>query len=229
MRASVTKRLEASLAAKKAHRAKYSLPQEAVDIGEGIADGILWQDARKREIFIYLHYEDLLLRELARRLDVQREELFLLTSYEVADVFSKKTELNSFDWRKEGMAFVIDPEGVMQIEDSEQAKEYWKTYVQKDIDLSVREFRGITASKGAGPVQGKVRIISDPRGVESLKSDEILVTTMTTPDYVFLMKKRQSDRHRHRRPYVARGHRLPRTRCPVHRGHEGSHARSQRW
>ena len=53
----------------------------------------------------------------------------------------------------------------------------------------VSEFKGIVACKGKGLVTGKVRIIIDPHNITDFSKGDILVTSMTTPEFVFVMKK----------------------------------------
>ncbi len=47
--------------------------------------------------------------------------------------------------------------------------------------------RGLAASPGIS--SGKVHVIADPKDIEEFKKDEVLVTTMTSPDWVPAMKK----------------------------------------
>ncbi|MBN7274816.1 phosphoenolpyruvate synthase [Ligilactobacillus pobuzihii] len=47
--------------------------------------------------------------------------------------------------------------------------------------------RGLAASPGVAA--GKVHVIADPKDIEEFKQDEVLVTTMTSPDWVPAMKK----------------------------------------
>jgi len=49
------------------------------------------------------------------------------------------------------------------------------------------EVRGVCAS--VGKARGVVRVLLNPRDVGKIRAGEILVTTMTTPDFVPAMKK----------------------------------------
>ncbi len=186
---SVMQRLASAIEQKRQVQAQYSLPHEILDIGEGIADGIVWQDARKKEIWIYLHYEDLLIQEISRRTGIKSDRVKLLTSYEAEDLLRKRLTIGDYDWRAKGVALYFAHDGTMRIESTELAAQYWKLYVDKEAEKNISEFKGVVASKGAGVVHGKVRIVLDAHGAPELARDEVLVTTMTTPEYVFLMKK----------------------------------------
>lgn len=58
---------------------------------------------------------------------------------------------------------------------------------EQEIDTSAKEIKGQIAMKGK--VEGIVRIISKKSEIEKLQNGEILIATMTTPDYIPAMKK----------------------------------------
>jgi pyruvate,water dikinase len=54
----------------------------------------------------------------------------------------------------------------------------------------VSEVKGIVASKGkSGSVRGTARIVSDPHNTKGFNEGDILVASMTSPEYIYLMRK----------------------------------------
>ncbi|HEY4527396.1 MAG TPA: PEP-utilizing enzyme [Candidatus Paceibacterota bacterium] len=170
-------------------RDRYDVPEEVMNIAQAIADGIVWQDARKKEVWIYMHHENLLVDEICRRRNIRKEDLLLLTHGEVTDLLGGAVHIEQFRARSRGFGLYYDDDGNHTWIPSEKIPEYWKTYATGTVDTSTREFKGIVACKGSGLVSGTVRIILDPRAVDDFKKGDILVTTMTTPEYVFVMKE----------------------------------------
>jgi phosphohistidine swiveling domain-containing protein len=166
-------------------RERYALPEEVMSMAGAIADGVLWQDTRKGDIFQYLHTKDLLVTEAARRSGVSKASLIMLLSDEIADLLEGKHF--DLDARINATGFVMYPGG-WDVLDEKVALQYWDIYVQPPVAHDVDVVRGIVACKGNGAVRGTVRIVGDPRAAATFKQGEILVTTMTTPEYIFIMK-----------------------------------------
>ena len=60
--------------------------------------------------------------------------------------------------------------------------------ISPTIDFeNIKEVRGMVARKGK--VTGRVRVVMDPHGIFEFNGGDILVTGMTRPDYLSLMKK----------------------------------------
>lgn len=167
---------------------KYKLPPELRDMGDAIADGIHWQDARKKEIWIYLHYEDVMLREIAKRISADKDLLTLATHEEIPDIFSGTVSIDILKPRLNGTGIYTE-NAIIQIVNTEDVTRYWKLYVDIKPEKNIKEFKGIIASKGNGQlVRGKVKIVLDPHGEVEFINGDVLVTTMTTPEFIFVMK-----------------------------------------
>lgn len=70
----------------------------------------------------------------------------------------------------------------------DQASE--KNNTQANVTDAKVLVRGLAASPGVA--SGKVHVIADPKNIEEFKEGEVLVTTMTSPDWVPAMKKAQA-------------------------------------
>ncbi|OGH77550.1 MAG: hypothetical protein A3C10_01290 [Candidatus Magasanikbacteria bacterium RIFCSPHIGHO2_02_FULL_48_18] len=160
-------------------------------IAVAVRKGIEWQDERKKYIFIALHYQDMLLHEVARRYDIPKEELLNAGTFEVSD-FLKGKEMRD-EWRKRADGFGILYEHSSEFFYGDAVASLWNVYSkhppeptqEKDVVL-----RGTVVSIGAGTIiEGDVRIVRDPFAHPIFEDGAILVASMTSPEYVFLMKK----------------------------------------
>jgi phosphohistidine swiveling domain-containing protein len=170
---------------------KYNLSDEIKDIADAIVAAIEWQDDRKSHIFIYLHYKTLLIKRAAELLEVKMEYLLNFREVEISEFFKDKNiNLNQkLEERKNSFyGFHCYEKGVKEL-DTGDAEKYWSIFTDQKVEEEVKKIKGVVASRGKNSkVVGKVRIVKDPHVVEKLEEGEILVTSMTSPEYVFLMK-----------------------------------------
>lgn len=188
MRSDAMRRLEDVKARKEEVISRYALPGQVVQIAEAIVDGISWQDDRKSQIWIYLHYKDILLREIARRYGASEEALSLYLMGEITQFIRGERGLDDVEDRKKGVG-IVGAKDFYSVIDSKTVRSYWDIFLRVTVDAALKEFGGIIACKGNDIVRGAVRIVIDPRAAHSFRQGDILVTTMTAPEYVFLMKK----------------------------------------
>ena len=167
---------------------RYSLPKDIMAIADAIVDGIVWQDARKKDIWIYLHYQDLLLNELTRRYSLPKESLLNFGSMEIEALVKEKNISETLKSRDKSFGVLFDSD--TKIIDGITAQKYWDMYAEEKAVGETSEIRGIIASKGIkAVVRGPVKIILDPHNAKNFNEGDVLVTTMTTPDFIFVMKK----------------------------------------
>ncbi|MCX6746016.1 MAG: PEP-utilizing enzyme [Candidatus Parcubacteria bacterium] len=124
-----------------------------------------------------------LFKEIAKRLDIKLDELWLLSKAEIKQGLINKFDKNLVEERKK-YGFTI----------KQQGKEILVYTGVKEEDKIKEEFRADDLIKGqvtfSGLVQGRVKIISNPfHQGKYFQEGDILVTAMTTPDFVPLMKK----------------------------------------
>ena len=91
--------------------------------------------------------------------------------------------------RRVAFAAAMVPNKKLKMLNSKTALTYWKTYLEKQIDSSTKELRGIVVSSSAKPIRARVKILRDPHNADSFDKGDILVAPMTTPEYIFAMKK----------------------------------------
>ena len=153
---------------------------------ESLDYGICWQDRRKAFIMEINHYLDLLLKEVARRTDYTLSELKSLLPAEVIRVLEghkiKKSLIKS---RDKFFAFFYNKRSLKYLSGREAQSLYRPfTVVKKNLQV----ITGLVVSQGP-TVTGKARIIKSFTQLKNFKSGEILVTPMTSPEYVVAMRK----------------------------------------
>jgi rifampicin phosphotransferase len=146
-----------------------------------------WQDERKVSMMTHFNYLAELLREVSNRTKVDYDTIALMTLKEVEDlILGKKIDLNEVASRKNGLFFIYTKEKVLRFY-KEEAKELFKSI--PSAVKSTEIIKGAVACKGNGKrIIGKVRIVHNP-AKDIFNDGEILVTTMTRPEFVPIMQK----------------------------------------
>ena len=157
------------------------LPEEILEESHLVAWSVARQDERKKENLYCIQAKEKLLIEIAKRLQADIDLLRDYSALELSDVLDKNA-ISPRRWE----GFLLDFDGTINYDDKE-TEILWNTYVEIKTSPD-SELKGDVASKGAGSVKGNIRIVRDPHNA-SFKEGEILVCPMTTPDYVFLIKK----------------------------------------
>ncbi|MFH0870278.1 MAG: PEP-utilizing enzyme [archaeon] len=190
LRKIMDKKLAMIKSKKKQMRNKYKLSADIMEIASALSYGTAWQDERKKEIFITQHYKQLFLDEIARRENLPADDLTSFMFPEVLDIFSGKLELkDSMAQRKRAVGFYVDTYNLITLS-PELTEKLWDIYAEEKVGKPVDEVKGILASKGTKPIiRGTVRVVLDPMHAESFKEGDILVAPMTSPEYVFVMKR----------------------------------------
>jgi len=105
--------------------------------------------------------------------------------WEIRDLLEgKKLDLNSIEKRKETYSFIVIGNYFYEY-DPKTASEI-KKKIESSLDLT-GEIKGQTACMGK--ITGKVRVLHSAKEINKVKKGDILVTSMTTPDYVPAMEK----------------------------------------
>ncbi|MBI4427164.1 MAG: hypothetical protein HY569_01625 [Candidatus Magasanikbacteria bacterium] len=167
---------------------KYGLSNEIMDISEAISMGIAWQDERKKYIFITLHYQDLLLKEVGRRFGYDKDDLLNTWYYEIDKIIAGQDLRGILRQRRNGVG--VDFFRSCRTLVGSEVKRLWKKYEYDARDDLSDVISGLVVSKGSGSaVRGRARILLDPSRADEFKTGEILVAPMTSPEYIFAMRK----------------------------------------
>ena len=120
-----------------------------------------------------------ILYEIAKRIEIEKENILCLTLDEILNIenLSKKEIEQKINERKNGFSGGIS-------ENKFKIKEFIKP--EENIDVT-QKVKGQVAYKGI--VRGKVKIVCSPKEQHKLEKGEILVTHMTTPDFLPCMER----------------------------------------
>ncbi|MFA4818868.1 MAG: PEP-utilizing enzyme [Patescibacteria group bacterium] len=168
---------------------QYSLGKDALMISNKLACCIWWQDNRKSYIFQTNHVIDVIVNELSRRYDISKSDLHYYVFKDILKLIKtgKKLSIKELKQRQSYFAVVWDRQkGTMYVSGG-KAKKLYNLYQIKPNVKSIKQIRGEAVS--AGVVKGKVRVILSAREVNKLRPGEILITTMTSPDFIVAMRK----------------------------------------
>ncbi len=149
-----------------------------------------FQDHRKEVILQSLHYLDLLLREIGRRSGFSEREIKQLLRSEIPLLLEKKIDKRVAANRLKNCVLIRSPENAEPaVFEGEAARKKEKNVFAHDLAArDVVEIRGSVASQGKA--RGYARVtMSASEANASLRSGEILVTSMTSPDFVTAVKR----------------------------------------
>jgi pyruvate,water dikinase len=167
---------------------KYGLDKNPYDVFVLLTK---WRDERKRLNYVGLFGMLKILRELAKRQKIDLKLLNGLIPDRVEELFFDTVAENDLKKRiEEGFFVHMTEDGEYNYYFSEEGQKCWKmveqvlnTQESKNIDL-----KGSVACKGL--VKGRVRVIFNPHSEDAKKMEEgeILVTSMTRPEFLPFMK-----------------------------------------
>jgi phosphohistidine swiveling domain-containing protein len=144
----------------------------------------------KKRVFTISHFQInfSLIKEIAERLRINQKFVHCLFVEELEEVLVNKKELDlkELEDRVKGLVFFIDHEKFefavgSKVDDFHQKYEV----IEKKVDR-LREFKGQVASLGS--LEGRVKVITGPKDFHKMKPGDIIVSHMTTPEYVPILK-----------------------------------------
>lgn len=146
----------------------------------------LYKDERKKNIFIFLHYFELLLKEIAQRSKLSLDDTRNIFPWEIELALKGKIKSLTIQKRKK-FCVVVWEEGKAKPEVcvGDKARGWEKLTLEKKEQTNT--IKGNPASRGK--VQGRVRVLFSAKDCHLLQKGEVLVTFMTSPDFISAMRK----------------------------------------
>lgn len=144
----------------------------------------------KKEIFTKLHwYSTNLFSELERRFGLTRIQVKHMLPHEIIELLAKHKlpDKKRLDDRNKGFVFHITKKGEINITEGKKAKEIMSEFEKNRQSKKATKIKGRTVSKGYA--KGSVRVLKNSKECNQMKHGEILVATMTSPDYVIAIRK----------------------------------------
>ena len=141
-------------------------------------------DVRK-ELFLRTIYTiDTIREEIAKRISFTKDEL---TGYEADDIIKGNIDKKQAqELAKEALAYYNTKKGIKKIYRGKQAREFYNKEYKPDIK-DIKQLEGMAAC--LGKAVGKVKIIDGVRDFKKMQKGDIIVTSMTRPEFVPVMKK----------------------------------------
>jgi len=146
-----------------------------------------WQDKRKEANILAHHYISLFLEDASRRFDVPLKLLEYSTGFELQNLLDGGTIDSSVLSKRLQLTvafFGPDKPGVLNFED---AKVFLNEFETFDSRAVFGDLHGMVANLGR--VVGKARIINSPEEFGKMQQDDILITSMTRPEFMPILKK----------------------------------------
>lgn len=167
---------------------KLKLSDESVMLIEALDLVTKWQDDRKKKILIAVDYADRLLAELGKRINIDVKLMRYLCYTEVnMDLFKKSDLKNILKKRRQGCVYCTNPKGTGFLIGKDYDKFHKKINELEEDFTEAEDLHGMAASSGTAI--GKARICKRVDEIKKFKYGEILVSSMTRPEYVTAMKK----------------------------------------
>ena len=171
---------------KEEYRKKYRLSDETMLIFTIYEKMGVWIDERKARMVASVHYLSLLLKEIGRRNSLEWEEMGYYTIPEIKGLLldNKKVPKQEMKSRSELSAYITTYEEKWLVtgEDAKKIRDAFDAKIIKEV------VKGIVANRAKAKFTGEVCVIMNPHK-EDLPQGKILVTSMTRPDFVHLIKK----------------------------------------
>lgn len=132
-----------------------------------------------RSLSSYQHGQ--ILNEIAKRYEISLENISLLLHQEVIELFKNPKKIKQVIEKRKAMDCVyIFKNGKDTVADKDKI-------IKKEKKQNISEIKGQVACPGI--VSGYVKIVINPNDIAKVKNGDILVSTMTRPDYLAAMKK----------------------------------------
>ena len=150
------------------------------------ADVVNLKGYRKEVCFHGFYVMDAMLREMAKRLNLARSQMYLLTFQEIGDIFlkGKKVDVNKIN-KRNGFTILDYKKGKIRVFTGNKAKKYYSSVnIEKVIiDKNIKELLGTCAC--SGHAKGTVKIIKE---MNKMKKGNVMVSHTTFPNLVPAMK-----------------------------------------
>jgi len=179
-----------TISEKKSIIEKHKLDAKIVKISQRLSHSIWWQDTRKKQILTSSYYIDLFLKEISKRKKIPFIDLKFYWPTEITALLknNKKVPTKRISQRKK-FVLVHLYKGKLTYKTGKKEKELIKPFLTKKVDKKSNIIKGMVVSTGCGKLKGKVKILLTPRNANKMNKGDILVTPMTSPEYIVVMRK----------------------------------------
>lgn len=170
---------------------KYKISKEIVKISNRLAFCVWWQDLRKYYIFLANHYIDLFLYESAERFSVSPRDLPFYTINDLDLLLKGGKKISDSEILKRSNFFMsLYSENLNKSVyiSGNKAKAIFKKYQNITVNKKQEKITGVVVSGGKNLI-GRVSVVKTAREVGKMRKGNILVTSMTSPEFIVGIKK----------------------------------------
>lgn len=148
-----------------------------------------WVDRRKEYNLIANHYIGRHLKFICQKHDMPYDDAVFLLPSEVGLIERGDAVIADFHVsdRKNNSVHTYDIEGNEIIVSGDEASEFWNIVNPEIESYEGSEIKGVTAYGGV--IRGVVKVVMDAYNPGKFNEGDVLVTGMTRPDFLSLMKK----------------------------------------
>src|SRR4030042_6813081 len=153
------------------------------------ADVVNLKGYRKEICFHGFFVMDFMFREMARRLGLARNQMYILTFQEIGDILLKNRKIDANEINKRNGFTIMDyKNGKVRIMTGDKAKKYYSGMnIEKErIDKNASELQGTCAC--SGQAKGIVRIVNEVKDISKMEKGNVMVAHTTFPNLVPAMK-----------------------------------------
>ena len=163
--------------------------QELKLLVESLDFFVHWQDQRKKASLEALHCQYKLLDEIVRRTYYSLEEIQYTMYSEIEDVLTEKLDKLVLQDRRQKCVVYLRDDHQLHFHTGQEAQ-YIIDSIFPNTD-GIKELQGTVTSADVNNkiVQGEVSVVSTMNEAKSFKPGNILVTSMTRPDMISIMKQ----------------------------------------
>lgn len=170
---------------------KHALSREVVLLAKNLAFSIWWQDHRKAVAMWSQGIVDIFLRAAERQLSVPYDDIMMYLADEWKDLFlnQRKVSASILSSRKKLLVFSLDTvkARVTEFRGKDAVKVKSSLFTEHSASKDVNKISGTSVSKGKAT--GRVTILFSSREISKMKDGDVLVTSMTSPDFIAAMRK----------------------------------------
>ncbi len=155
---------------------------------------VYWQDLRKKANLIADHYLEMFVSEISKRKNIAVEDLKTTSAYELIELMkSSKDSQHSgliseekFKERRKMCCMMFKPHNSVYF-NHDETKIIDEEIRKRGSSTNVKDIFGTVANMGRATAVAKV--ISGPKDFDKLKQGEIIITSMTRPEFLPIMKR----------------------------------------
>ena len=184
----IEQKFKTILALKKEYIHALKLNKNEISLIELLEFFAWYQDYRKEYAMRSLHYIDVLLKEIGSRSNLTLVQMKCSMRSEIPAILNRSFDIRLLDIRLKEFLAVWDFEKNQFSTYTKDAREVWKK-IDPHIVHAEEHFEISGQPASSGIARGLARVTMSANDARDLQVGEILVTSMTTPDFITAMKK----------------------------------------